>query len=134
MAERIVYDLSKALRIYVAGPYTHGDTAVNVRNAVNVAHFLADFGVVPYIPHLTHFWHFLQPREYEYWLEYDKHWLVLCNGLVRIPGMSTGADAEVSWAEGRGLPVFYLKGAGYEDLTELTEWLKKVQADAKQKQ
>jgi hypothetical protein len=46
-------------RIYVAGPYTKGDVAVNVRNAFEAANRLADVGFAPFVPHATHFWHML---------------------------------------------------------------------------
>ncbi len=44
-------------KIYVAGPYTKGDVAVNVRSAFEAANKLADFGFAPFVPHGTHFWH-----------------------------------------------------------------------------
>jgi len=43
----------------IAGPYTRGDVAVNVRNAYEVANRLADLGFAPFVPHATHFWHML---------------------------------------------------------------------------
>lgn len=35
-------------RVYVAGPYTKGDVAVNVRNAYEAANRLADLGFAPF--------------------------------------------------------------------------------------
>ena len=49
-------------RIYIAGPYTNGDVAVNVRTAYEAANQLADLGFAPFVPHATHFWHMLFPR------------------------------------------------------------------------
>ena len=99
-------------KIYIAGPYTKGDVAVNVRNALSAANYLADKGFAPYVPHLTHFWHTVFPRPYEFWLELDNQYLLCCDAVLRLPGESSGADKEVSLALGSGIPVFY----GFDDL------------------
>ena len=95
------------MRIYIAGPYTAPDQAVNVRNAILAADQIAEAGGFPFIPHLTHFWHMLCPHPYEFWMKQDAAWLKFCDAMVRLPGDSPGADAE--WAEGRkrGLMGFY---------------------------
>jgi hypothetical protein len=94
-------------KIYVAGPYTKGDVAVNVRNAIDMAHRLANLGYWPFVPHLSHFWHMLRPRPYEFWCELDNVFLPHCDALLRLPGESKGADAEVKLAESLGIPVHY---------------------------
>jgi hypothetical protein len=93
-------------RVYVAGPYTKGDVAVNVRNAYEAAHRLADLGFAPFVPHATHFWHMLFPRPYEFWLELDNQFLPFCQAVLRLPGPSSGADKEVALATTLNLPVF----------------------------
>jgi hypothetical protein len=98
-------------RAYVAGPYTRGDTAVNVREAVLAADRISACGWAVFIPHLTHFWHILCPHEYEFWLAQDLTWLACCDCLVRLPGESPGADREVAFARERGLPVYEGLGA-----------------------
>lgn len=95
------------MKVYVAGPYTRGDVAVNVREAIVVTNKLLDLGFVPYCPHLTHFWHLVTPRPYEEWLAYDLIWMEACDVVLRIPGESSGADAEVARALELGIPVFY---------------------------
>lgn len=95
----------KRLKVYVAGPYTKGDVCINVRTAIKVADQLATLGFVPFIPHLTHFWHLLCPRPYEFWLDYDIQFLECCDVLLRIPGESSGANKEVALAVEMGLPV-----------------------------
>ena len=95
------------IKVYVAGPYTNGDTAINVRTALEVANNLADCGFAPYVPHLTHFWHLIFPRPYEFWLDLDNTFLPSCNCLLRLPGASAGADKEVELAQRLKLPVFY---------------------------
>lgn len=93
--------------IYIAGPYTKGDVAMNVKEAINVADHVLRFNMIPYIPHLTHFWHLTSPKRYEEWLEYDNVFLLKCDAVLRIPGESNGADKEVALATGNKIPVFY---------------------------
>ena len=94
-------------RVYVAGPYTKGDVAVNVRNAYAAANELADLGFAPFVPHATHFWHILFPRPYEFWLDLDNQFLPCCDAVLRIAGDSNGADEEVALAEKLNIPVFH---------------------------
>lgn len=101
--------------IYVVGPYTKGDVAENVRNAIQAGNNLRALGFTPFVPHLTHFWHLIFPHEIEYWYKYDLEWLELCDAVFRLPGESKGADAEVERAKELGLPVFY-------DYLELRKW------------
>ncbi len=93
-------------RVYVAGPYSTGDTLVNVRRAIDAAEELLGYGFMPYIPHLNHLWHELYPHDWEEWLALDKEWLLLCDAVVRLPGDSRGADTECEWAKEAGIPVF----------------------------
>lgn len=93
-------------RVYLAGPYTQGDVAVNVRNAYEVANRLADLGFAPFVPHATHFWHLLFPRPYEFWLQLDAQFLPYCDAVFRLPGNSNGADKEVELARSLGIPIF----------------------------
>ena len=95
------------MRVYIAGPYTKGDVAVNVRNAIEAADAVLKAGHVPFIPHLTHFWHMVCPGPYEQWTKLDLEWLPFCNALIRLPGESSGSDAEVKIAEEQLIPVYY---------------------------
>ena len=95
------------LRVYVAGPYTKGDVVGNVRTAVLAGSAIAAAGHHPFIPHLSHLWHTIDPHPYEFWIAQDNAWIVVCDVLVRLPGESPGADAEVELARLVGLPVFY---------------------------
>ena len=94
-------------KVYVAGPYTKGDVAVNVRKAMLVAHELMHDGYAPYCPHLSHFLHLQESRPYEDWINLDKEWLKVCDAVLRFEGESKGADMEVKLAEELGMPVFY---------------------------
>lgn len=93
--------------IYVAGPYTKGDIAKNVRDAILMGNTLRAMGFTPFVPHLTHFWHMLISHDIDYWYEYDMEWLGKCDALFRLPGESTGADAEEARAQELGIPVFH---------------------------
>lgn len=95
------------MKIYVAGPYTKGDVVENVRFAITTGNNLRALGHTPFIPHLTHFWHFLHPHEINYWYEYDMEWLEVCDAVFRIEGESRGADAEVNRAQELGKYVYY---------------------------
>ena len=93
-------------RIYVAGPYTKGDVAMNVRAACEAGTRLIQAGHAPFIPHLFHFLHFYQPQAYAMWTAQDFEWLQACDALLRLPGESPGADAEVRLALDANIPVY----------------------------
>jgi hypothetical protein len=95
------------MKIYIAGPYTRGDTDENVLNAIDAAEAVSELGHSPFIPHLTHFWHGVHPHPYEFWLEQDMVWLRLCDAVLRLPGESGGADREVAYALDAHMPVYY---------------------------
>jgi hypothetical protein len=103
-------------RIYVAGPYTKGDVCVNVRTAVLAGLEIVKAGHAPFVPHLSHFMHYLEPQGYEVWMEQDFEWIRVCHALLRLPGESSGADREVSLATDLGIPVFH-------SMDKLMEWL-----------
>ena len=94
-------------RIYVAGPYSTGDPVVNTRRAINAGSILLARGFAPFVPHLSMFWHLCEPQSYETWLAYDFEWVKACDGLLRLVGVSSGADREVELALSLDIPVFY---------------------------
>jgi len=96
----------KSKRVYIAGPYSTGDVAQNVRNAILAADRLTKIGYVPFIPHLSHFWHLICPHNWGFWIEQDIHWLEACDCLLRLPGKSIGADREVERAYQLGMSVY----------------------------
>lgn len=95
--------------VYVAGPYTRPDPVSNTHRAIQVAESLHETGAVTCIvPHTTLLWHVIAPHDdVTHWYEYDLAPLARCDALYRIPGDSSGADAEVAFAVERGIPVFY---------------------------
>lgn len=98
--------MTSSVKVYVAGPYTGGDVAVNVRNAIEAANRLADLGYAPFVPHLTHFWHLVFPRPYAFWVTLDNQFLPHCDAILRLPGESPGADREVALANTLDIGVF----------------------------
>lgn len=93
--------------IYIAAPYTIGDSVINIRKAIVSAEELIEAGFVPFVPHLSHLWHLCSPHGYEYWMRLDKEWILSCDGLLRLDGDSHGADIEVAYALDNGIKVFY---------------------------
>lgn len=76
---------------------------------------LLDAGHCPFVPHTTSTWHMIHPHGYEVWMDWDFKWILQCEALVRLPGVSPGSDREVDHAKGAGLPVFH-------SVAEFLEW------------
>jgi hypothetical protein len=102
------------MKIYVAGPYSTGDPIINTREAVKAAEELIKKGHIPFIPHLTMLWHLIAPHPTLFWYEYDFVWLRFCNAVLRLPGISEGADGEVKLAKHLCMPIYY-------DISEVPE-------------
>jgi nucleoside 2-deoxyribosyltransferase len=98
---------TQTIRVYIAGPYTHGDTILNVRRAIDMADRLLMQGFIPYLPHTTALWHLVSPKPLEDWYRIDIEWLAKCDALIRLPGKSDGADAEIKYALEAGIPVYF---------------------------
>ena len=93
--------------VYVAGPYSKGDVAVNIRKAIDRGMMINSLGHYAVVPHLTHFMHMIHPHPYEYWMELDERILIKCDCLFRIIGESSGADKEEILAKAMGIPVVH---------------------------
>jgi hypothetical protein len=107
------------VRVYIAGPYTYGDTADNVRAAILAGMDLFQAGHVPFIPHLYHVAHLIYPLSYERWMLLDLRWLETCHVVLRLPGESPGADREVEVAKTRGMPIYFSLAACLQALPKL---------------
>lgn len=95
------------IKVYVASPYTVGDTAKNVKTQIETADDLFSLGFNVFTPLVaTHFQHMVYPREYDFWLAIDLEWLAVCDCVLRLPGESKGADIEVKKAKELGIQVF----------------------------
>ena len=109
---------AKRTLVFIAGPYSGGDTAANVRLAMEAWHHLADIGATPFCPHLSHFLHLHRPMPYDFWLHQSMAWVGICEVVLRLPGYSPGGDAEVEQAQNFALPVF-------DTVAEVEEWMRK---------
>lgn len=95
------------MRVYLAGPITHGRQHENVARAVEAGSRLLRAGHEPFVPHLSWYWDRLHAaEEYEAWLRLDLAWLPNAEAVVRLRGYSPGADREVALARSLGIPVF----------------------------
>lgn len=101
--------MSGAIHVYVAGPLT-GDAPENARQASLAGQAIADAGMVEFVPHDAVFRHQATPRSWEAWVAWCCSWIERCDVLLRLPGESEGADAEVAHAQGLGIPVVCLAG------------------------
>lgn len=111
--------------VYIAGPYTKPDPVKNTHRMIQIADRLLDLGVVPVVPHLTLFWHFLRPRSYQQWLDYDLQIMARCDLVLRVPGESQGADGEVEAALAQGQPVIHSRTTRIDDCVDaVTQWLR----------
>lgn len=98
---------NKKVRVYIAGPITHGNKMLNCLKAIQAANKVMDLGMHPFLPHLDFWWNEISPKNYEQWIEWDFSWLEVCDAVLRIPGKSNGADREVVFALEHNIPVFY---------------------------
>ena len=93
--------------IYIASPYTKGDTADNVRVQMDAFHQLAKAGFCSYAPLISHYQQIYRPLDYETWLSMDLEIVSRCDAVLRLPGDSSGADREVEHAHQCGKPVYF---------------------------
>lgn len=94
-------------RVYIAGPISLGDRLANVQAAMAVGARLLDLGYAPLIPHLSHFWDAQHPRPYSTWLDMDLAWVAVAQAVLRLPGISPGADVEVTLALALSVHVYH---------------------------
>ena len=92
--------------VYVAGPYTSA-VPHNVGVAILYGDALTDLGLVPFIPHLNHYWNERHPHQYEFWIQQTSAWLLKCDAVYRIPGFSLGSDREIDLGRKHNIPVFF---------------------------
>jgi|688.fasta_scaffold12342_25 hypothetical protein len=94
--------------IYIASPYSGYDdkqAAVNVQ--IDAFAVLRDAGHQPIAPLLSHYVDERHPASYERWMQWCMTMVSVADLVVRLPGESKGADAEVAEARRRGIPVVY---------------------------
>lgn len=93
--------------IYVAGPYSDGDPIENTRRAVRAADELLDTGMFHVVvPHTSLIYHAISPKIHAVWVELGCALARRCDAVLRLSGVSPGADAEVREASALGKPIF----------------------------
>lgn len=95
----------KPIWVYIAGPYSSGPVQ-GVRNAILAGEMVYAAGAIPIVPHDNLLWDLVSPHPAEFYYAYDLKLLARCDALLRLPGESVGADAEVAEAGRLGLPVY----------------------------
>ena len=110
--------------VYIAGPYSKGDTMHNIRQAIVAASMVRAAGHWPYVPHLSGLWDLVVPLPYEEWLALDSAWLRWCDVVVVLPGESGGVRREIALASSLGIPVVML--AECNPMAKLHEWLQSL--------
>lgn len=98
---------NRRLRVYIASPYTKGDNFVNTRAQIDVADAIMNMGHDVFWPLCFAFQHFVHPRSWQDWLDADLGWVEVCDVVLRLPGESSGADAEVDHARKHNIPVVH---------------------------
>ncbi len=93
--------------IYIASPYTIGDTETNVNRQIDTYAELIKLGFAPIAPLLSHFVEIKYPQDHSTWIDIDFAMLSKCDGLLRLGGESKGADLEVGFATDHGIAVYY---------------------------
>lgn len=99
--------------VYIASPYTaHADKQAAVDAQMDAFATLRDLGYEPIAPLLSHYIDQRHPASYERWLQWCLAMVAVSDVVLRLPGASNGADAEVAEAQRLGKPVVY----GIDDL------------------
>ena len=105
---------NRAMRIYVAGPYSAPgriQTENNVKTVIECGVEILKKGHYPYLPHLTHYVELLSQEKglglaWEDYIDWDIAWLELCDALLYL-GSSKGADLELAYAKKLGKVIFH---------------------------
>lgn len=97
--------------VYVSGPLTTGGPVAlsrNIRRAVEAGCALIERGYIAVVPHeKALLCEEIFRQSYAAWLEYDFRVIERCDAVLRLPGVSPGADREAAHARALGLPVYF---------------------------
>ena len=109
--------------VYLASPMTQGFWTDNVRNCIQVADELIIKGYSPIVPVLTWMWDSISPKSHEDWLQYDFGLVGVSDCLLRLKGVSVGADMEMDYAVRNDIIVFTSRYDLYKDMSSEQELL-----------
>ena len=93
--------------IYIASPYSIGNKSHNVGNSMIAGNEILEKRHFPHLPLLNHYWDNIYPKPESVWYEMDRVILPRCDAVLRLEGISKGADAEVELAQSLGIPVYF---------------------------
>jgi hypothetical protein len=102
--------MTASVRVYVSGPMSLGDRAVNVQRGIDAGNWLSDRGVAALVPHYSSHPQ-ARPAEpgteqYERLIRADLAWVEAADAVLLLPGRSGGAERECAHARAHGVPVF----------------------------
>lgn len=97
--------------LYLAAPYSMGDSLENVRRACQWAQVFRADGFVVVNPLLHAVEASMRPGHvrtlsWSDWMDQSISLLMRCDLLVWLPGKSRGRDEEIAWAKDHDIPVF----------------------------
>lgn len=107
--------------VYVAGPMSSNPLAA-VRTSLPCFRILRNAGAIPFMPQWSVIAEIVEPWPYEQYMDYDFDIIRRCDGLVRLPGASPGADREWALAEERGMPRFRWRDTA--DRLAVEQWIR----------
>lgn len=117
--------------VYLAGPYTNDPvyytrTAVHTANQIDWALRGMSTQAAIYVPHVSLLSDIIMPQPYGAWLELDFAIVERSTAVVRLPGVSPGADRECALAASLSIPVVDLRDHNIgEAVIALTKILKR---------
>lgn len=105
------------LRVYISGPITSGNRNQNYAKAADAHEALMYLGFAPLNPMATMTLPFAWKTEapHSLWIDCDLPWVEAADAVLRLPGYSVGADAELEHAKRHGVPIFY-------EINDLVDW------------
>lgn len=97
------------LKVYISGPITSGNRNHNFAQAADAHKALMLCGFAPLNPMSTMTLPFAWDADvpHSLWLDCDFPWVAVADAVLRLPGFSVGADAELAYAQKYGVPIFH---------------------------
>lgn len=113
----------RRLRVYISGPITKGDRVANFAQACQAQQHLIELGFAPLNPMLSMMHPAAWSIDHGEWLAADLPWVEMADCVLRLPGESTGADAECERARQTNTPIF----TSVSDLLDYREALNELE-------
>ena len=140
-------------RVFISGPISKGDMVENLRRADDAMLALMKAGLAPFNPMLSCYAGGLECPDnrdqgvyglasahggfrdltHADWIAMDLAWVEVADAVLRLPGESTGADAECAHADECGVPVFHAVDAVVAAMAALTASEEATEADAQRR-